>query len=191
MTELDLKNYPKEKIAMSFVKANILGIIVAIPIAVLLAAFYFWIWKNSPTDNIIDSFFFSNFVLYAIVSFTLGTALHELIHGLLFAKYAKNGFKSVKFGVNWKTLTPYCHCSEPLQVKHYILVSIMPAIILGFIPYIIGIVIGSEALFLFGTLFTVVAVGDFIMVFLLLRENKNAWVQDLPDEVGCIIYRAK
>ncbi len=49
----------------------------------------------------------------------LSIAAHELLHGLGWSRYAKNGWKSIKFGVNWKFFTPYCHCNEPLQLNHY------------------------------------------------------------------------
>jgi hypothetical protein len=64
-----------------------------------------------------------------LIALTIGIILHEL-HGITWAKYTKDGFKSIRFGVLWKFLTPYCHCKEPL-VKHYIIGGIMPAIVLG------------------------------------------------------------
>jgi hypothetical protein len=95
----------------------------------------------------------------------------------------------MKFGVLWKTLNPYCHCQEPLRVRQYIIGAITPAIILGFIPSILAIVIGNLELLLFGMFFTMAALGDFLIINLLRKENKSDLVQDHPSEAGCYIYR--
>jgi hypothetical protein len=103
--------------------------------------------------------------------------------------YTKNGFKSIKFGVLWKVLTPYCHCSEPLKVKHYITGAIMPAIILGFLPFVYSLFTGNALWLFFGIFFTMSAVGDFLIVNLVRKENMNSLVLDHPSEVGCYVFR--
>ena len=133
----------------------------------------------------ISSFGFLKLTLFLI----LGIIIHELIHGVTWARYTDNGFKSIKFGVLWKMLTPYCHCKEPLRVNHYVMGAIAPAIILGFIPSVISIIIGNFGLLIFGLLFTVVAAGDFLIINLLRKENKDDFVEDHPSEAGCYIYR--
>jgi hypothetical protein len=53
-----------------------------------------------------------------LIALTIGIILHELIHGITWAKYTKDGFKSI-----WSTLkflTPIA-IKEPLLVKHYII----------------------------------------------------------------------
>jgi len=120
---------------------------------------------------------------------TIGIIAHELIHGITWAMYTKNGFKSIKFGVLWKVLTPYCHCSEPLKVKHYITGAIMPAIILGFLPFVYSLFTGNALWLFFGIFFTMSAVGDFLIVNLVRKENMNSLVLDHPSEVGCYVFR--
>jgi hypothetical protein len=39
-----------------------------------------------------------------LIALTIGI-MHELIHGITWAKYTKDGFKSIRFGVLWKFLT--------------------------------------------------------------------------------------
>ena len=86
-------------------------------------------------------------------------------------------------------LTPYCHCTEPLKVKQYIWGAITPAIILGFIPSILAILTGNLGILIFGMFFTMAAGGDFLIINLIRKENKNDFVQDHPSEAGCYIYR--
>ncbi len=86
-------------------------------------------------------------------------------------------------------LTPYCHCKEPLKIKHYIIGAIMPAIILGLLPAIYAVIYGSLNWLLFGVFFTMAAAGDFLVINLIYKENMNDYVQDHPKEAGCYIYR--
>jgi hypothetical protein len=121
----------------------------------------------------------------------LGILIHELIHGITFSFFAKTGFKAINFGVLWKMLTPYCHCKEPLLVKHYIIGGIMPAFILGFLPFMYSLLFGNLVLLIFAIFFTVAAFGDFYIIYLLRNENKNSLVLDHPSEVGCFVYKEK
>jgi Putative zincin peptidase len=110
---------------------------------------------------------------------------------LTWAKFAKSGLKSIRYGVLWKYLTPYCHCKEPLFVRHYIVGAIMPGIVLGFVPCIAAILNGNLMLLEFGLLFTYGAGGDFMIYNLIRKEKKDTLVQDHPSKMGCIIYRKK
>ena len=155
---------------------------------------YFLLWANNKTNlkNLIQNAKFDNYTLGVLsVFFTIimGVIIHELIHGFVWSIYAKNGFKSIKFGILWKMLTPYCHCKEPLKVRHYILGAIAPGLILGIIPAFLAIFTGNLYLLLFGIFFTMAAAGDFLIVNLIRKENMDDYVQDHPSEVGCYIYR--
>lgn len=193
---IPLENYKKEKLTIDLVKANLFGLIVMIPIILVYGIpFYLIHVKNSASFNITEILesikpiaIFGYSALFFIV-FIVGVILHELIHGITWAIFAKKGFKSIKFGVIWKMLTPYCHCKEPLSVKHYMLGAIMPAIVLGFIPAIYGLVFGDFVILIFGAFFTLAAAGDFLIINLIRKENWNSLVQDHPSEVGCYIYR--
>ena len=183
------ENYTKEKLTIDLVWANIFGVIILIPIVLMYGLPYFLIWK--------DEFQFSDFSLihfigkfWLVFAFIIaGVVAHELIHGIVWAKYAKNGFRSIKFGVMWKMLTPYCHCIEPLKVSQYIIGAIMPSIILGLIPAILAIITGNFLLLVFGIFFTMAACGDFLTIYALRNEKMDYLVEDHPSEAGCFVYR--
>ena len=185
------KDYQKEKLTINLYWANIFSLLLIVPIALILVFPYYLLWIDD-----IDAFFslwkeeisFIGLLGFFLISI-FGVIIHELIHGVTWARYTNNGFKSIKFGVLWKMLTPYCHCKEPLRVKHYVMGAIAPAIILGFIPSVVAIIIGNFGLLIFGLLFTVVAAGDFLIINLLRKENKDDFVEDHPSEAGCYIYR--
>ncbi|HRN49595.1 MAG TPA: DUF3267 domain-containing protein, partial [Niabella sp.] len=121
--------------------------------------------------------------------FLAGIVAHELVHGITWALYAKKGFRSIKFGILWKYITPYCHCKEPLQIRHYLIGAITPFIFVGLLPAVYAIITGSINWLLFGIFYTVGAVGDFLIIKLLLPEKRNDYALDHPSEAGCYVYR--
>lgn len=130
-------------------------------------------------------------IFFSLFLAIIGILVHELIHGIFFSKYASHGFKSIKFGVLWKTLTPYCHCKEPLKVKHYIVGVLAPLFVVGVLPAILGIVLGNLGLTIFGVFFSGAAAGDIMIYNLIKKENPEDYVQDHPSEAGCYIFREK
>ena len=192
------ENYQKDKLTIDIVKANIVGLLILIPTILVFALPYYFVWRNQFSSeamlSFIKSFTFVSYLLFLAKYFLIligGIILHELIHGITWAFYAKRGFKSIKFGVLWKMMTPYCHCSEPLKVYQYIVGGIMPAFLLGIIPSIIAIVIGNLGLLIFGIFFTMAASGDFMIINLLRKENPLDYTLDHPSEAGCYIFRRK
>ena len=187
--------YKKELLTFDLMKANLYAIFSIIPVLILYGVPFVLLWRNTFSKVALKSFIheftlgiWGNFVSILLVM-TIGIIAHELIHGITWAMYTKNGFKSIKFGVLWKVLTPYCHCSEPLKVKHYITGAIMPAIILGFLPFVYSLFTGNALWLFFGIFFTMSAVGDFLIVNLVRKENMNSLVLDHPSEVGCYVFR--
>ncbi|MBP7460782.1 MAG: DUF3267 domain-containing protein [Candidatus Delongbacteria bacterium] len=190
---LELTNYRKEKLTIDLGWANIFGVLILIPIVLGFGLPYYLIWSPELSVkaylNTVGSLGVILRMLVMILTLMVGIVLHELIHGITWGIVAKNGFKSIKFGVLWNMLTPYCHCKEPMTVRHYILGAITPAIVLGFIPSILALVIGNLVLLVFGMIFTAAASGDFLIINLIRKENHEDLVQDHPSEAGCYIYR--
>lgn len=124
-----------------------------------------------------------------LLVFVLGAVVHELLHGLTWALFCRRGIKSVRYGVHWKYLTPYCHCQERLRLVPYALGGAMPGFVLGLLPAIGGMLIGNLWVFLFGLLFTLAASGDLLVLNMLRQARPDDLVQDHPQEVGCILYR--
>lgn len=192
----NLEEYKKEKLTINLIWANVFGLLIVIPIFLLFGLPYFLIWNSQfqadnlrlLISNIKPDFIVGQTVIIFVLLFA-GIVLHELIHGITWSRFTEKGFKSIRFGVLWKMLTPYCHCKEPLKVKQYILGAIMPSIIVGIIPCVIAILIGNFGLLIFGVFFTMAAAGDFLIINLLRKENKDDLVLDHPSEAGCYIYR--
>jgi hypothetical protein len=189
-------HYKKEKLTINLLWVNLLGVFLTIPIILIFGLPYYLIWSEDFTLSSLEKLVentSTGFVICRVLIFfalvILGVIIHELLHGIIWSRYAEKGFKSIKFGISWKMLTPYCHCTEPLKVRYYVFGAVMPAIILGFVPSIISLLIGNLAMLLFGMIFTFAAIGDFLIVFLLRKENMDNMVEDHPSEAGCFIYR--
>lgn len=120
-----------------------------------------------------------------------GIVVHELIHGITWGMFAPKGWKSISFGVMWKLLTPYCHCDEPMIIRHYIWGALTPLIFLGILPLIGGIAFADPNSLAFGIIFTSAAAGDIMVVWLLRHEDAFSEVLDHPSEAGCIVYDKK
>ena len=122
-----------------------------------------------------------------VFSILLAIVLHELIHGLLFALYAPNGFKSVTFGVSRTMGAIYCHCNDPLKVKHYRRAGIAPLVILGLIPFFIGLYTGVPWFKTFGLLLSIGGFGDLLIWIKLLNFDANLIIRDHPEKLGFTI----
>jgi hypothetical protein len=187
----NLKNYKKENLTIDIVWANLFGFLMLTPVVFVYGIPFYFIWHHQyPVDRIgayMDNIWVN--MLPAVPVILAGIIMKELIHGITWSFYTKHGSTSIRYGVRWKMLTPYCHCKEPLKVKHYVLGAIMPGLLVGVLPAIFALIKGNLPLLIFAIFFTVAAAGDFLMVHLLRKEDRESWVQDHPSEMGCYLYR--
>lgn len=168
---------------VSMGKVNLFGFLFVIPILVLFLLPFIFLWDFNPVK--------SGYRLLLKHIFTViigGVVLHELLHGFTWAIFVKQGFKQIKFGINWKYLTPYTHFKKPIKIKFYLSGALMPLVIMGIIPSIAGIISGNGFYLLFGIFFTWAAAGDMIASMRLFRLPMNSMVQDHPDTLGFIVY---
>lgn len=185
----------KEDRLIDLGKANIMVLLLTIPVLLIFGLPYYFIWihgQDVTWSAVWQSAFppgVSSKGLFLLLVTLIGIVVHEGIHGITWALFASRGFRSIQFGVMWKMLTPYCHCNEPLKVREYIIGALMPALLLGFIPAILGLVSGHPGILMFGMFFLLAAGGDFMIVALIRKEHPDTLVQDHPSEAGCSIYK--
>jgi hypothetical protein len=183
---MESNDYTQRELTISAVEANIKALIFVVPIITVFGLPFILLWKDSIKPGLIIPAFKPTVLFFFFI--IAGIILHELIHGIFWSLYLKNGFKSIKFGVMWKSLAPYCHSMEPMKIKQYIIGGVMPAILLGFAPSIIALITGSFGLLMFGIIFTIAAGGDFLIIWMLRKEDKDGYVQDHPTKIGCFVY---
>jgi hypothetical protein len=187
----------KKEVTMSAAQANLRALVFLVPLILVLGIPYYYVWPDQFTKaqitryvQIKEAWSLLDWALILIVIF-IGIITHELLHGLGWSLFAKKGWKSIRFGIMWSFLTPYCHCSEPLMMKPYRIGSILPALVLGIIPSLIAMLTGNLILMTFGFFFTFAAGGDFLILWMVRKEPGTTIIQDHPDKIGCVIYHQK
>ncbi len=187
-------NYIKKEHTLCATKANFKALLFVLPIIVIYVSVYLLIWPEQFTftslKNTLSAYkafmLFTPFVLLLVI--ILGAILHELLHGFTWALFCANGLQSIKYGICWALLTPYCHCEEVLPLRAYMIGGMMPGLILGLIPALIGLMLGNIPVFLFGLLFSMAASGDLMILWMLRNQKKSDLVQDHPDLIGCYVF---
>jgi hypothetical protein len=173
----------KKDLSVSMLAANFYSLAFAVPLAAIFILLHFGVWGINALTLTRDEI--AQRLILFILLVLLGLFLHELIHGLAWAYFGKKSLKTIHYGFNWKVLSPFAHCREPLPVWVYRLGAVLPGIILGLIPALIGIITGFSWIFLYGLIFTVAAGGDLVILWLLRHENSREWVLDHESRAGC------
>lgn len=192
---MDQQPYQRIELSVTAAEANWQALAFAMPVMVLLLVPYVLLWPEQFSDRnlaVIVAVYGSRILflpLLMLLVFIPGAVLHELLHGLTWAAFCKRGIKSIKYGVHWKALTPYCHCEEVLPLRPYILGGMMPGIVMGILPAVAGIIWGNPWVFFFGLFFTLAAAGDMLVLWMLRHCRASDLVQDHPEKVGCYVLR--
>lgn len=163
-------------------RANLIALFLIIPILALTLLPFSLIW-----DFELAKAGYKILLRYFWVILLGGVVVHESLHGIGWAIFAKSGFRSIRFGIIWKYITPYCHCKDPLKVKHYMVGGALPLVAMGIIPSIVALMVGNGFLICFGILFIWAAGGDIIMLHMMNRLPLNTIVADHPDKLGFYI----
>ncbi|MCB8964860.1 MAG: DUF3267 domain-containing protein [Bacteroidales bacterium] len=172
---------------MSALNANIIAFAMLLPIAIICIVPFVLIWGGQP---FIEGFsFLRSHQIRLLLILILGIVLHEGLHGLTWGLFAKSGLKSIRFGIKWACLTPYCHCNEPLKRNHYLLGGIMPGLVLGLFPVIVALILGIGWMLLLGIFFIGAAGGDIMVLFKLIKVDKRHSIQDHPNEIGFLVLK--
>ena len=174
--------YRKHPLTLSLLTANLLSLLMILPVAFLAWPYIeLWSW-----ERLAASWGSLNLGKLAAV-FIIGVIAHELLHGLGWMIFGKIPVTMINYGFHLKTLTPYAHCTKPLPVRAYRWGVIMPGLVLGIVPCIIGIVSGNASIMLFGQFFTLAAGGDVLILWLLRHIKPGQMVEDHPSAVGCYV----
>lgn len=170
---------------ISILKANILAFLTAGPFALLIIFLYLIVWKN----YIFEVTSISSIILLWIL-FIGSILLHEFLHGYTWKFFCNNKWKSIKIGVIWNKLTPYCHCKEPLNSKQYMIGLLMPFFILGVCMGLVAIILRNPLMLLLAVLNILSAGGDTTIAIKLFKyiKKKNVLILDHPTECGFVAF---
>lgn len=180
---LTMDGYKKKELTISLKKANTEGLLFPLPFAIVFALLYFFVFKHSFEGY--------NTIAFILV-FIIGTVVHEIIHGVTWAIFAKNHFKDIEFGFIAKEITPYCCCQSSLKKYQYIIGSIMPFFLLGIVVSTISLFMDKGfTVFIFGILMIFGTGGDLSIIWLLLTNKtnqKSVLYIDHPVDCGVVMF---
>lgn len=174
----------KRDLSISVGKAQLYSLLTPLPAVVPLVILYLWRWELSLEMGLLELVLFYGIGALVLV---VGIVAHEYIHGLTWRVLGRKPHSAIEFGVQWKALTPYAHCKEPLRARAYRYGAAMPGLVLGILPSIAGVLTGNGWVMLFGILFTVAAGGDVLILWLLRGVGPEQLVEDHPFNAGCYV----
>lgn len=126
-------------------------------------------------------------IIFLFLAFVVLMGLHELIHGITWAIFGRDGWEAISFGFMTRYLSPYCTTKSPLDKGTYILGALMPLILLGIIPLGLGLVLVRPVLTMVGLIMTLGGMGDLLMVTKILKDGKSLdLILDHPSDIGCL-----
>ncbi|WP_280770787.1 DUF3267 domain-containing protein [Salipaludibacillus daqingensis] len=129
-------------------------------------------------------------LLNAVIVAIFLILIHELLHIVGYVNVGGAKMNEVKLGVLWKALAPYAHCKVPLKITHYRIAILLP-IVLGVVPITLAYLNGNGFLAIIGILMMTASVGDLMVIHVLRKYKKDAYVQDHPSKIGCVVYVPK
>lgn len=191
---INLHQYKQEQKSVNPIRTSVLSLILIIPGFFIFGVPYSLIWGfENLAQKVLSSLSLSfgtdvfDFIL-DLALLGLGSIIHVFIHGIVWAYFAKDKFKSIKFGVFWRMLSPYCFCIEPLKLNNYRLGIILPTLIVSILPGVISIWLQNPDLLIFSAFMLILSSSDFYLLYLLKGVRKDALVLGMPIETGCYIF---
>jgi hypothetical protein len=180
--ELAEQGYTEHIGVISVLRANIMALVTAGPLALLVFVLYLLRWgEYSRQFTLADSLLF---LLLMVVSIPV----HELLHGFVWSLCCREGWKSIYLGVMWNKLTPFCNCMEPLNRRSYLFGALAPLVVLGILPACASLLVQSPLLLLL-SVFNILAAGGDTTIALMLRKYKGALFLDHPTDCGFAAFR--
>lgn len=173
----------KNEITVSMIQANLYSLPIVIFLMLLMVGSYILIW-----DKALFLEGFRNFrSSYTYLILLLGFLIHEIIHICSYLFFGNASLKDLKIGFQFKTVTPYAHCSKSMTITAYRISALMPGLMLGLLPAIISLILGNAYLFILAIIFTVAAGGDLLLIYLLRNVSPKELVKDHPHKAGCLV----
>ena len=183
--DLESQGYTRTNLDISIVGANIVS--VALLIALLVVVLPLFNIMHPESELFLPMWEF----LVCLAACIALIAVHEFIHGFTWSRFTPHGFKDVEFGIMRDSLTPYCACLVPLGKTPYLTGALMPLLILGIIPLIVGLFAGWAPLVYLALFMVLAATGDMMIAQKLLAyrsTSSDMLLFDHPTEAGSVVF---
>ena len=181
--DLKRQGYTQRDLTVGMDKANRFAIILTIALLAIGVGLYFLVNHKLELSGM-------NPLIFVVIVVVL-IVLHELIHGVCWSVFTPHHFRDIEFGIMRPSMTPYCVCLVPLKREHHIFGTVMPLVVLGIIPMIVGIAVGNPDVLLIGVIMSASAAGDILIIKNLLAYKSSARevvYMDHPTEAGGVVF---
>jgi hypothetical protein len=168
----------KRDLSISMARANVVVLSLSIPISI--AQYAIFLLSAVSIEISLNP-------IVLLIAIILGIVVHEVIHGLSWVIFGRKPLSMVKFGFQWKTVTPYAHLKEPIEVNVYRLGTFLPGFLLGILPYILSLLLNDANLFWYSIVHTAAAGGDWLVLWMLRDVRGGMLVEDHPTNAGCYV----
>jgi hypothetical protein len=173
-----------QDLSISLARANTCTLAISLPLVGLMLAAYLVLSRTRSVSS--AGLSLQGAVLFLLLMIA-GILVHEGIHALAWSAFGRLPLKRIRFGFQTSTLTPYAHALDPMPARAYRLGALMPALMLGVVPFAVGTAVGSLPVALFGMIFVFAAGGDLLILWLIRGVDPRALVLDHPSRAGCIV----
>lgn len=99
--------------------------------------------------------------------------VYELIRAFFFLLFVKHGFRSISLTMRGRLLFANCLCSAPLYIWQFVIVSLMPALLLGILPLCYTLFSGRFIFLLISIPFLLMGINDYNIIWLLRYFEGN------------------
>lgn len=171
-------------LSLSLSKANLISVPLAVISVLLVLVPFSLVWGVDYFAYGLRTFFEPLFFVPAGI---FGIVLHEILHGAGWIWFGKVSPDAIRFGFHWKSLTPFAHCTVPVTAWAYRLALVLPALVLGVTPAIVGLVTAWAWAVMFGALFLAAASGDLLVLWVIRSVERDRLVKDHPTRAGCVV----
>lgn len=166
--------------SISLTDANLYGIVIGVVLFVLGYLPYVLRFGLTGAWLAFDALFGNLLIFFG--SFAVGIVLHEGLHGIGWGLLGGLGMDKIRYGI--KKATPYAHATVPMSARSYRIGTMLPGLVLGLLPVILGPILAQPLLTSFGALMLAAASGDLLILWLLRDLPPTVPVEDHPDAAG-------
>src|SRR5699024_10773260 len=133
------KGYQESSEVFSVAKANIMGFVTSLPIARILLLLWILAERGPTWTTELND-------VLGLPAVLVTACIDEGLRGVGWCLGTKKKWKSIYIGMMWSSLTPYCHCKEPLEPGKYLIGCLLPGTLLGLGIYLAAFLTGSNVL---------------------------------------------
>ncbi|MCA9925786.1 MAG: DUF3267 domain-containing protein, partial [Anaerolineales bacterium] len=170
---------------ISLIWANVVALLL-LPVAYLLLFVpYRWVWGVGVLERVISLNLLT--LVGVVLVFGASIVVHEWIHAVAFVRIGGVAETAVRYGFSWKGMAPYAHCKAPMRAAAYRWAVLLPGLLLGVLPAVVGLAAGIWWLVMWGALMVVMAGGDTAVLIAMRHVPADALVLDHPKQAGCLI----